>query len=277
MSSRTGRTVTRQGRRLRITERDRWLLEALGKMRFLTTAQLARLAFNGSRWAANKRLRKLLDAGLVRVWLRSLSEENVYSLTLAGARMLGDQGVPSTTPRGLDGNLDHLLAINQVRIALALTLHDAGGELAWWRSDWELPRRGRAPVVPDALFAVRWADNGQQLFALEVDIQSRSPQAFIKKILRYQGLTSQKGRPLGLAPLLVLAVGRDPRSVERYRLGLGHAGLGARVWFTTLAALAKTPAGPIWVDAKGGERTSLRDLALLPYGKEEPSAGDARW
>jgi hypothetical protein len=58
------RSVPRQGHRVRLVERDRWLLEALAKMRFLTTRQLARLAFGGSRWAANKRLRKLFDAGL---------------------------------------------------------------------------------------------------------------------------------------------------------------------------------------------------------------------
>lgn len=72
----------------RLTERDAWLLEALATMRFLTTTQLARLFFAGSRSAANKRLRRLFDAGLVRVWVRSLSQDNVYSLTRAGLNAL---------------------------------------------------------------------------------------------------------------------------------------------------------------------------------------------
>src|SRR2546425_12729822 len=73
--------------RMRGTERDRWLLETVGKLRFATTSQLTRLHFT-SRWGANKRLRKLLDAGLVRAWVRSLSEENVYSLDRRGVRLL---------------------------------------------------------------------------------------------------------------------------------------------------------------------------------------------
>src|SRR6185312_12792681 len=41
------------GRAIRPQERDRWLITALGKMRFLTTSQIAQLGFGGSRWSAN--------------------------------------------------------------------------------------------------------------------------------------------------------------------------------------------------------------------------------
>jgi hypothetical protein len=104
---------------IRIQERDRFILEALGKMRFLTTAQIAALAFGHSRWAANKRLRKLLDAAFVRAWVRELAKENVYSLDRLGARTLDGDG---RVPRRLDGTIEHLLGINQVRSALALAL-----------------------------------------------------------------------------------------------------------------------------------------------------------
>src|SRR5713226_4851410 len=112
MTLRTRRTERRrEPRRLRLTRRDPWILEALGKMRFLTTTQLARLAFQGSRWATNKRLRKLLDRGLVGVWVRNLAQENVYSLDRAGLRLLTeqDENASWSVPRGLEGNLDHLL------------------------------------------------------------------------------------------------------------------------------------------------------------------------
>src|SRR5438034_1151656 len=83
--------------------------------------------------------RRLLDAGLLRVWIRDLAQDNVYSLAPRGARLLrddrGDTAEESwVTPRGLDGNLDHLLAINQVRIELALSVPSVKGEIAWWRS-----------------------------------------------------------------------------------------------------------------------------------------------
>src|SRR5437773_747626 len=109
-------------------------------MRFLATAQLGRLGFGGSRSAANKRLRKLLDAGFVRVWVGNLAEDNIYSLNQPGAKLLsemGEEGSAWTAPRALDGNLEHLLAVNEVRISFALTLPRAHGEIAWWRPEWE--------------------------------------------------------------------------------------------------------------------------------------------
>ena len=78
---------------------------------------------------ANKRLRKLLDAGLVQVWVRSLLEENIYAVAQEGIDLLHAREVEidltATAPRRLDGNLDHLLLINQIRIALALDLTDS--------------------------------------------------------------------------------------------------------------------------------------------------------
>lgn len=89
---RIGRTVVRRtGSSARLTERDRWLLEALAKMRFLTTRQIARLLFNGSRPPARRRLRKLFDAKLIRVWMRSLNADNVYTLTSQGHRVLQEE------------------------------------------------------------------------------------------------------------------------------------------------------------------------------------------
>ncbi len=86
---RTKRTCRRMdASKSRRTERDLWVIEALGKMQFLTTRQIARLLFNGSRSAANKRLRKLFGAGLIRPWLRSLNMDNVYGLTPQGRQLL---------------------------------------------------------------------------------------------------------------------------------------------------------------------------------------------
>ena len=272
VAPRTRRIERRLGRSaLRSTDRDRWVLEAVAKMRFLETSQLARLAFGGSRWAANKRLRRLLDGGFVRVWIRDLARDNVYSLTRAGAAHLASDGEAAwTVPRGLDGNLDHLLAINEVRISLALGLAGAGGEITHWRSDWELRASSRGRIVPDALFALGWAGDGHsQTFALEVDNATRSPRRFLAKLLKYAGLRV-RGRALyGVTDFLLLVVGRDERWVERYRQALAHLRLGLSVWFSTLPLLCREGAlAPIWITADGEERHSLRSLASLPYGKE---------
>lgn len=89
---RTKRTSRRlNGFKPRQTERDFWILEALGKMQFLTTRQIARLLFNGSPSPTRRRLRKLFDAGLVRVWVRSLNFDNVYALTPPGRKILEEE------------------------------------------------------------------------------------------------------------------------------------------------------------------------------------------
>ena len=78
---------------MRIKDRDRWLLDALARMQFLTTRQIARLLFNGSLSPTRRRLRKLFDAGVIRVWIRSLNMDNVYALTPRGRQVLDEESV----------------------------------------------------------------------------------------------------------------------------------------------------------------------------------------
>src|SRR5262245_50400527 len=92
---------------------------------------------------------------------------------------------PTTIPRGLDGQIDHLLLINDVRVALAKDLPKAAGKLVWWRSDWELREECRRGVIPDALFAVSWGGGKEQAYALEVDNNTRSVRSFLKKMTSY--------------------------------------------------------------------------------------------
>jgi hypothetical protein len=129
-------------------------------MRFPTTSQLASLYFNGSRWYPNKRLRNLLDAGLVKAWVRTLSEENVYSVTRTGIRAIEiENGEWSKTkiPYLMDENLKHLLAINDVRTSLAIALPAADAENNLVAVRWELRSHGRERIIPDGLFLIKWA------------------------------------------------------------------------------------------------------------------------
>jgi len=258
---------------VRVTERDLDIFGALCKMRFLTTKQAARLFFNDSSWAANKRLRRLFNARLVKVWVRSLSQDNIYSITRRGLSVLDaedlDLSPKATYPRGLDRNLDHLLAINQVRIALALGLPRIGAEINWWRSDWELRTPGKRRIIPDAFFVIQWTEKTKDVFALELDNNTRSVRGFIKKILGYSSLiTSGKGL-YGINVFMVLVVGQDPKWTERYRLTLSQTRMAVRVWFTTMDAIEKEgAAGAIWNSENNEKRLSLREAVSLPYGKE---------
>lgn len=212
-----------------MTPRDLEILGAVGKLRFTTTMQLTRLYF-GSRSGANKRLRKLLDAGLLKVWLRQLAEENIYSLTRAGLKTLDASGI--RVPRELDGNLEHLLMLNEVRIRFALGLEPLGGELAWWRSEWDLRTHGQERIIPDALLAVRWEET-EHIFALEVENATRYPQGILRKMLGYRATPEL----YGTGRYRILVVGRDPPMLERYRQGVLAAGLGKDTWFAKLQDL----------------------------------------
>lgn len=220
----------------------------------MTTSQLARLYFNDSRWAANKRLRKLLDAGLIRVWLRSLAEENVYTLTRGGVKLVDASGV--TVPRQLDGNLGHTLMLNDIRIYFALGLERIGASFAWWRSEWELRSHGRERVIPDALFAVEWNDR-LTVFALEVENETRYPQGILRKLVTYWSCRELYGEK----DYQILLVGRNARMLERYRQGAVASGLGRGAWFTALGDCADLSA-EVWKSGTGhGERSFVELLA----------------
>jgi hypothetical protein len=273
---RQARSVARRDRRaVRLTERDLWLLDAVSRMRFLTTRQLARLLFDGSRWAAIKRLRALLDAGYLNAWVPSLSVDNVYSLTRRGRAALrtDDRADPTpgrALPRALDSHLNHLLAVNDARVALATGLPDIGGELVGWRSDWEIRTPGRGRLLPDALFAIRWDDGTERTFSLELDHHTKSPRRFLAKVLRY---VARRPVPAGHSlseDSIILAVGSDAASIERYRATLTHACIDAPVWFTALTSMRDAGiAEPIWRRAGDDLHYSLRALAFFPYRRED--------
>lgn len=261
--SRTSRP--REAPALKIQERDRWIFESLAKMGALSTTQLARLHFAGSAPATNKRLPALHRAGFVRAWVpnHNLAAENVYSLDRKGARLLAQAAsVRARVPQGLDGTLQHTLVINDARIAVALALPGAGGELVFWKSDRELAGRSRERLVPDALFLVQWPDTAQS-FALEVEHRTKAPQRFLQKIVRYQAFAG--GGLYGVSDVITLVVATDASWLERYRLALVKAGLTFPVFFTPIEALKATPLDGIWMSPAVDVRYSLRNL---PYRKE---------
>lgn len=255
---------------MRLTDRDEWILESLAKLRFGTTRQLADLHFAGSRSAANKRLRKLLDGRLVRAWVRDLADDNIYALDRRGAVLVGEsdsEAPPLAVVRGLDRNLEHLLAINDVRLWLALGLGLMGAELTWWRSDWELRSSFRERLVPDALFTIQ-SEEGEQAFALEVENHSRSVKGFARKLLAYAAAEGRGSGLYGLRDVVTLIVGRDGRWVERYRVLAGTVHRAWRVWFTTLESIrSQGVEASIWTGPDGSV-LSLRELSSVPYRKE---------
>jgi hypothetical protein len=266
---RTDRRLPSNG--LRLTPRDLELLQATGRLRFATTAQLARLVFNGSVWAARKRLRRLLDAGLIRCWVPRLEAPNIYALAPGGARVLGadTDGESWPAPRGLDRRLEHLLAVNSLRVALAATLDAESAQIDWWRSDMELAGRGANRAVPDGLFRVSWPD-GPQTFALEVDRTPPAPEAFVRRLVRYErgGILA-----FGVQDFSLLIVGSTPGWVNRARQHAARLRLTQRISFSTFEEVARAGAKAVWVALSGELQPSLRRVASVKTGLG-PEGGD---
>jgi len=122
--------------RVRITLRVKTLLYALWEMKFLRTSQIAMLCFGRLTSTARLWLRKLLDAELIRAWVSSLNEENLYSLDRKGLAILMSErsweGTPPSIPRRLERRIDHLSDINDFRVGLALALRARGGAIVAW-------------------------------------------------------------------------------------------------------------------------------------------------
>jgi hypothetical protein len=255
---------------LRVTDRDLAVLHGVGRLKFATTGQLAKLAFHGSRSAANKRIRRLFDAGLIRAWAPRLDGENIYGLTPRGARLLGEPESDRSawpTPRGLDGNIAHLLGLGSVRVAFAVTLGEIGLELSWFRSYWELEARFAEPVIPDALFQIS-GENGRQVFALELDRTTPSPQAFARRILNYEAMG---GNGYGVSGMTVLVVGSREGWLERYRQRIAQHPIRIPVWFATFGDVEAQGAQASWRSIRGELAPSLRALLTARKGRDEGS------
>ena len=256
-----------------IQDRDIWLLEAIAKMRFIQVANEAKLHFDGSADAAGKRLRRLEKAGLVQKWEKAYNQKHVYAVTPAGLRTVaehdGDDLSHVTVPKQLSGNLEHIFLINQCRIALALELPKAGGELDWWRSDSELRAIRKEPVIPDAVFRIAWQSGESQACALEVENQTRDPQKFLKKILAYAPYKQLKHDLYGLSDFMLLVVCQREQQADRYRQELTVIQSPSWIWLITVEALTQSSGLiPTWQPASGGALQSLQDLATpLPENR----------
>jgi len=168
----------------------------------------------------------------------------------------------------LDGGIAHLLLINEMRVALAVSLAKTEGNLAWWRSDWELRAISGQGVVPDGLFEIRWED-AKRVFALEVDNNTRSVRAFLKKMIGYSNACYSHSRLCGFDDFIILVAGRDPSWLARYRGALSKTQFKLRVFFSTLDTVKNEATAAIWTGGLGDDLYSLRQLVCLPCGKED--------
>lgn len=168
---------------IRLTKRDQGLLAKLAAARWLTTAQVQRLYFpQASLDAVRKRLRKLATAKFLHVVQHNPMMEALHTLGRRGKVALENQGVEIRVERIPPKQLQHLIGINDLRVAV----QTSGVPIAFFFAAWELPRFewfGR--VIPDAVCAFELEK--RLTLALEYDRGSETAAQLLKKIRSYQG------------------------------------------------------------------------------------------
>jgi hypothetical protein len=172
---------------VRLTERDVRILAKCAICRWLTTDQLKLLYFpEATLNAVQKRLRKLAEAGYLRSYREHPSAEAIHAVGPKGKPLVEERGLTPSPALEVPKQLDHLLGVNAVRIAV----ETAKVQVAYFFAHWELADLGWTRlVIPDAVFAVRAA--GRRTFLVEYDRGTETLENLLQKVRCYgQGLAA---------------------------------------------------------------------------------------
>ncbi len=173
----------------KITERDIRLLELVASSGWLATHQIQYALFpNATRKVVNKRMRKLVAEGCLHAVRLHRTAENLYRLGSKGMTLLRSETnfpedkviIQRKPPR----ELDHVVAINDLRVIFEREVQMRGGEMKFFLTDIELRKRNeKASLIPDALthFIL---DGKDYRFAIEYDNGTETPQYFAREKVR---------------------------------------------------------------------------------------------
>ncbi len=255
--------------------------------RFLTAPQLARL-FQLDDSTTNSNLDRLAESGYLaavrRPVLHRSQPDIVYALAQRGANQVGaDLGIDRRLVRwrkyhnlvGLPF-VEHRLATNDVRIALAVGSGRVGCSLEDWRyevpirEDVDDPDEGVPPLLlrPDAY--VRLLAGPRRLhFFLEVDMATETHARFAQKIRRY--LAYKQARlfrsRFGGKGFRVLTVGLTAARVGSLKRIAEGEGARRAFWFASLTDVApERIAAPVW-------RLAGEDVQAALFGAIDAKAG----
>jgi hypothetical protein len=157
--------------------------------RWLTTDQLKRLYFpRATLNAVQKRLRKLADAGCLRPYREHPTAEAIHGLGPKGKPLVEGGGLAVSPGGEVPKQLEHLLGVNAVRIAV----ETGKVQIAYFFAYWELSELGWAyEVIPDAVFAVMTPE--RRTFLVEYDRSTETLEKLLQKLRWYD--TSLAGFP----------------------------------------------------------------------------------
>jgi hypothetical protein len=151
--------------------------------KWLTTGQLARLYFpNVTPDAVRKSLRRLVEAGYLVVHREHQMAEALHGLGPKGKVLLEAKGVPAEVMRRPPRQIEHLVGINDVRVAVEVR----PSQVAYFFACWELQALGWVhPIIPDAVVGLKLPD--RRTFLVEYDRSTETLPTLVGKLRAYEG------------------------------------------------------------------------------------------
>lgn len=266
---------------LDVRPRDIDMGHITGVARTLRTRDYVRLFF-GARATANDRLRKLYCAGFLDCHAPDLAGDNCYTLTERGRDLVVDHREVDRSSlhvvKKLPAKLDHLVAINELRIHLLLASRaSATYELAQFATDADLAAARHTQLlelVPDALVAVRAKATGEvHSFFAEVDLGTEAVTYLVRhKLACYAKHATLRTVLYGLRDPLVVLVVPGLRRARNIARAMDAMRVKARVVFALAPMLSEANvlgaayalAEDLLAAASGAEAEAIFMRRLLP-------------
>lgn len=243
---------------MRLMERDVAILKTVHDFRIMRGDQIQALFF-GSQSTASYRLSRLYQHGFLdRHFLPTLgglaSSPALYTLDKRGVNVLrkaldcGPEGIrkPLSSNELSPLFLEHLLQINDVRVAVMVGTREQGYTLEQWIDDYQLKAdydrvvietsRGRkrtVSLIPDG-YGVLQVPQGRACFFLELDRGTMTNARFRDKVLAYKAYiaSGQYEKRYGTRSLRVLTVTSGPKRLANLKEAAEKVNGGRVFWFT---------------------------------------------
>lgn len=272
--------------KMKLTERDVWLLLLLLDTRFLKRVQVERVFFseNGrmtetTKAKANRRLGKLYAHGFVeRIFQPVIVGQPPAVYTLGAnaypllSKILGQERHDLVfKKRNIKVEwlfLNHALGIAEFRVNLDLALraNPSVDLLFWKRESQELNarvsdptgRRKYLPVTPDSFFGLK-TEQGISYFFVEVDMGTETLKRFSEKIIAYKQYWKSRKytEAYGYRHFRVLTIAESERRLVNLIDATAKAGGKNMFLFTTFAGIEKAILGEVWFSAVSESPVSL--------------------
>jgi hypothetical protein len=261
-----------------LTDRDREVIRAVNDHRALTQEQIQALFFT-SRSTAQFRLQRLYQNEFLNRQFLSVvsggpaSSPAIYTLDKRGVQVVietfGYSLKQLRLPKGKFSwqFVEHLLKINDVRVAVALAARANGFTLEEWRDETVFraapeyvtlsDKRGnpvKKPVLPDGYFCLA-TPRGRARFFLEVDRGTEELSKFTPQVRVYNTYTEsgQYQAAFQAKSLRILIVTSSERRLRTLKAAVVAAGGDRKYWFTTFQAITaeQVLTHPIWQTVEG--------------------------